>query len=78
MIAWKYIDKTAATIAAVRDFENMASIISYTPKEVKALRERMTSPRTARISETPSVRNPLAGEDRLVSQIDTLDLMRER
>lgn len=78
MIAWKYIDKTAATVAALRDYDNMRAIINNTPDDIKELCERMVSPRTPNLTGMPSVYNPNAGEDKLVAQLDRLDLFRER
>jgi len=78
MIAWKYIDKTTATIAAIRDYNNMAAIIGYTSDAVKDIHERMTAPRTAHISETPTAHSPRSGEDKLVAQIDTINMLGER
>jgi hypothetical protein len=78
MIAWKYINKTAATIATIRDYDDMAAIIENTPDEIKLLRENMTSPRSPNMSGMPSTHNPQSGEEKLVAQIDRLNLMEER
>ena len=78
MIAWRYIDKTTATIAAIRDYENMRSIIINTSDEIKAAHERMTSPHAIKISEAPMPNNPLAAQDDLVAQIDRINILNER
>ncbi|MFA5638385.1 MAG: hypothetical protein WC961_05845 [Anaerovoracaceae bacterium] len=78
MIAWKYIDKSAASIAAIRDYNAMRVIINNTPEEIKAVYEKMTAPRSPNLSGMPSVRNPQSGSDRLAFQIDKLDILRER
>ena len=78
MIAWKYIDKTNATITAMRDYDSMRFIINNTPDEIKEVYERMTAPRQVSISDAPSCFNPKSGEDRLAEQIDRLDVLRER
>lgn len=78
MIAWKYIDKTAAAIAAVRDYDAMRVIINNTPEEIKAVYETMSAPRSPNLSGMPSMRNPLSGQEKLVAQIDKLDVLRER
>jgi DNA-directed RNA polymerase sigma subunit (sigma70/sigma32) len=78
MIAWKYIDKTAATISAMRDYDNMRAIINNTPDEIKTIYENLSSPRASAISGVPSTRNPQSSEDRLADQIDRLDVLRER
>jgi len=78
MIAWKYIDKQNAAIAAMRDYDSMRAIINNTPDEIKEVYERMTSPRSTKLSGMPSVRNPKAGEDKLAHQLDKLDVLRDR
>lgn len=78
MIAMKYINKTAATVAAVRDYENMRFSINHTPQEIKDIYEHMTSPRGPKLSGMPLVNNPQAGDDMLAAHIDKLDFLRER
>jgi len=78
MIAWKYINKTDATVSAIRDYNSMRSIINITPDEIKEVYEKMTSPRSPNLSGMPSSHDPMAAQDKLASQIDKLDLLRER
>jgi hypothetical protein len=78
MIALKYINKNAATVAAIRDYENMRFIINNTPQEIKDVYEQMASPRGPKLTGLPSARNPQAGADKLAAQIDKLDILRER
>lgn len=78
MIALKYINKNAATVAAIRDYENMRFIINNTPQEIKDVYEQMASPRGPKPTGLPSARNPQAGADKLAAQIDKLDILRER
>jgi len=78
MIALKYINKNAATVAAIRDYENMRFIINNTPQEIKDVYAQMTSPRGQKLSGMPSARNPQSGTNKLVDQIDKLDILRER
>jgi len=78
MIALKYINKNAATIAALRDYHNMRFIINNTSEEIKDLYEKMSAPRVPKLSGMPSARNPQAGADKITSQIDKLDILRER
>lgn len=78
MIAWKYIDKTNATISAMRDYDSMRFIINSTPDEIKEVYEKMTAPRQPNLTGIPSVFNPKSGEDNLAEQIDKLDVLRER
>ncbi len=78
MIALKYINKNAATVAAIRDYENMRFIINNTPLEIKDVYAHMTAPRGPKLSGILSARNPQAGADMLAAQIDKLDILRER
>ena len=78
MIAWRYINKNAAVIAAARDYHSMRFIINNTPDEIKEVYEKMTAPRMANQTGLPPVRNPQSGADKLVAQIDKLDVLRER
>ena len=78
MIAWKYINKNSAVIAALRDYHNMRFIINNTPDEIKEVYGNMTAPRNPKLSGMPSVRNPQAGSEKLSAQIDKLDILRER
>ena len=78
MVALKYINKNAATIAAIRDYNNMRFIINNTSQEIKEVYEKMASPMIPMLSGMPSVRNPQAGANKLVAQLDKLDILRER
>ncbi|GHV12207.1 hypothetical protein FACS1894219_04690 [Clostridia bacterium] len=77
-IAWKYIDKTVATIAAIRDYSSMRANINNTPDAIKELYQSMSTPRNSVPTGMPSVHNPQAGESILATQIDKLDILRER
>jgi DNA-directed RNA polymerase specialized sigma subunit len=78
MIAWKYINKTEATIAAIRDYENMTAIIEITPDSIAELKDEMLSPRRSVIDGMPKAHNPKAGEERLVTQLGRIDLLQDR
>ncbi len=78
MIAWKYLDKTAATVAAIRDYGSMKAIIDNTPEEVKAVYETMTAPRSSVPTGLPPALDPQAGQEKLTAQVDKLDVLRAR
>jgi len=78
MIALKYINKNAATVAAIHDYENMRFIINNTPQGIKDVYAQMTSPRGSKISGMPPARNLQAEADKMADQIDKLDILRER
>ena len=61
-IMWRYLDKRSATIAAIKDFNNMQFIIRDSPK----------------LDDMPKAHNPNAGEDRAIRAIEEIDLLRER
>jgi len=77
-VAWKYINKPEAAIAAIGDYTNMRSIINNTPEEIKAVYEKMASPKASVLSLVPGSRNPLSALERVTDQIDQLDVLRER
>lgn len=78
MIAWKYIDKPQAAIAALRDYSSMRDVINITPQEIKDLYEQMISPRNSQITGLPRAHNPQGAENKLMTSLDKLDVMQER
>jgi hypothetical protein len=78
VIAWKYIDKTAAAIAAIRDYTKMRSVINITPEDIKELYSRMVSPRNGKITGMPKSKNNRSHEDMVAASLDELDVMQER
>lgn len=78
MIAWKYLNKPSATVAALQDYWTMREIINITPQETKELYDRMISVGGRQLTGLPTSWNPQAGEDRLVKSLDTLDVIQER
>lgn len=78
MIAWKYIDKPAAAVAAIKDYTSMRNVINITPQEIKDLYDRMISPRSARINGMPRTRNQHGSGDILTVSLDKLDILQER
>jgi len=77
-VAWKYIDKTKAAIAAIQDYDNQRAIINTTPEEVKAVFDKMAAPMSARLTGMPGSRNPQAFEKKMVDGMDRMDLLHER
>ena len=77
-IMWKYLDKRSATIAAIKDYETMKFILGSTDDEVKRTYEKMTSISSPKWDGMPHVCNPQAGEDRLISTISEIDILKER
>lgn len=78
MIAMTYIDKRAATIEAMKDYENMKHILASTSQEVKDEYEDIISLSGVSIDGMPKAHNPKAGENKIVSGLDKINVMRER
>ena len=77
-IMWKYLDKRSATIAAIKDYDAMQFIINSTDDEIKRTYEKMTSVGSPKWDGMPHAHNPRAGEERLISAISEIDILRER
>ena len=78
MIALTYINKSSATVAAMKDYENMKLIISATSKDVKDAYEDMFSTRSSQIDGLPKTHNPQAGENKIVGSLEKINIMQER
>ena len=77
-VMWKYLDKRSATIAAIKDYENMRFIISHTQEEISAEREKMNGLSSPKWDGMPHAYNPKAGEDRVLTGIEEIDILKER
>lgn len=77
-IMWKYLDKRSATIAAIKDRRSMRFIIDHTEDDIAAERDRMTGVGAVRSDGMPHAYNPKAGEDRVISGIEEIDVLKER
>jgi len=78
MIAWKYLDKKAAAVEAMKDYTAMKFIILDHEEDTEEVREKMTSIRSSAPTGVPHNTNPKAGETRLAAQIDEIDVLKER
>ena len=77
-IMWKYLDKRSAAIAAIKDRGSMKFIIEHTAEDIAAERDRMTSLGAVRTDGLPHAHNPQAGEERIISGIEEIDVLKER
>ncbi len=77
-IIWKYLDKRSAAVDALKDYSNMKFIISNTDSEVRAAYEKMGGIGSPQMDGMPHVHNPHAVEDRMVKEIEEIDVLRER
>ena len=77
-IMWKYLDKRSATIAAIKDYDAMQFILSSTDAEIKRTYEKMSSVASPKWDGMPRTHNPNAGEERILSGIAEIDILKER
>ena len=77
-VMWKYLDKRSATIAAIKDRASMKFIIDHTDEEITAERDRMTSIGSPNMDGLPHAHNPQANEERILSGIEEIDILKER
>jgi len=77
-IVWLYLDKKMATINALKDYSNMEYIIEHTDEDIAAIHEKIESPVGTFPTGMPKACNTKALEDRLVSEIDEIDVLKER
>ena len=77
-IMWKYLDKRSATIAAIKDYDAMQFIINSTDDEIKRVHEKMSSVGSPKWDGMPRTHNPQAGEERILSGIAEIDILKER
>lgn len=75
-IAWQYLDKRAATISALKDYESMKFIAAQAPEEIAEMEQKLLSdshPAMGDALKNPF--NPHAGETRIARTIDAMDAL---
>lgn len=77
-IIWKYLDKRSATIAAIKDFDSMAFIISDTERQIEKANSRLSSTGGMKLDSQPSVHDPKAGEKQILAVVDQINVLEER
>ena len=77
-VIWKYLDKRSAAVDALKDYDSMAFIIANTSNEIKNTREDMDSIRSPQFDGMPRTHNPQAGEERILKNIEEIDILQER
>ena len=77
-IYWKYIDKRAAAIAALKDRPYMQYIIDHTDQEIKELFQSILDPGSIRFEYTSSNGDVHAGESKIAGAIDKSGVMEHR
>ena len=77
-VIWKYLDKRSAAVDALKDYDSMAFIIANTSNEIKNIRDDMGSIRSPQFDGMPRTHNPQAGEERILKNIEEIDILQER
>ena len=77
-VIWKYLDKRSAAVDALKDYDSMAFIIANTSNEIKNTRDDMDSIRSPQFDGMPRTHNPQAGEERILKNIEEIDILQER
>ena len=77
-VIWKCLDKRSAAVDALKDYDSMAFIIANTSNEIKNTRDDMGSIRSPQFDGMPRTHNPQAGEERILKNIEEIDILQER
>lgn len=78
-IAWKYLDKRSAAMAALKDYRSMKAILATTAEEIANVRQDMVRIGGMRFEESAhGARNPQAGENQILHGIAEIDVLEER
>ena len=77
-IIWKYLDKRAGAVEAIKDFGSMRFIIDHIDDEMKAAYEKMSGISSPQFDGMPHSHNPHAAEERIVKGIEEVDVLKER
>ena len=77
-IPWTYLDKTTATVKALKDYSKMQHIIDFTDDEIRQVEEQMAGVGSMKIDGMPRNPDPQAGEERMITGMKQIDMLRER
>ena len=77
-IAWKYLNKRAAALDALKDYDSMQFILEHTDDDIRAEHEKIESVRSPGFDGMPHVHNPQTGEKRILNGIEEIDVLKER
>ena len=74
-IAWNYLDKRSAAMAALKDYRSMKAILATTAEEIANVRQDMVRIGGMRFEESAhGARNPQAGENQILHGIAEIDV----
>ena len=75
-IAWNYLDKRSAAMAALKDYRSMKAILATTAEEIANVRQDMVHIGGMRFEESAhGARNPQAGENQILHGIAEIDVL---
>ena len=75
-IAWNYLDKRSAAMAALKDYRSMKAILATTAEEIANVRQDMVRIGGMRFEESAhGARNPQAGENQILHGIAEIDVL---
>ena len=77
-ITWKYLDKRAGAVEALKDFGSMKFILEHTDGEIKSTYDKMSGVSSPQFDGMPHSHNPHAAEDRMIKGIEEIDVLKER
>ena len=75
-IAWNYLDKRSAAMAALKDYRSMKAILATTAEQIANVRQDMVRIGGMRFEESAhGARNPQAGENQILHGIAEIDVL---
>lgn len=72
-ITWRYVDRRAAAINALRDYQTMEAIIESTPDDLKAIEANLPSLSSPILDGSRRAFNPTAVEDKILNHLERID-----
>lgn len=72
-ITWRYVDRRAAAINALRDYQTMEAIIDNTPHDLKAIEADLPSLSSPAMDGSRHAFNPTASEDKILRHLERID-----
>ena len=77
-VGWSFLDTSQAAVRALAAYDRMQFIIDNTAADIEATRQQMSSASSPAYDGLPHEHDPKAGENRMLSGIDKLDLLEAR
>ena len=72
-ITWRYVDRRAAAINALRDYATMEAIIESTPDDLKAIEADVPGISSPVLDGSRRAFNPTAAEDKILRHLERID-----